>query len=153
MKPYVIRRPRFPALAPLLGAAGIVAFVFVLDFSRWFAAAAVALALYEAWRGTLVLRVDAKGVLLGHRPSRRLAQPFVPWSSLEEVALTETDPPDIEVRLKPGAPLPDGVDAAIHDPSRRSVSAPRLRMPLPGADRTALAAAVEAFGGGPLRSA
>ena len=152
MKPYVIRRPRLTAFVPLLGAGAIVAFVFVFDFPRWFAVAAAALALFEAWRGTLVLRVDAKGVLIGRR-SRRIPPPMVPWSSIHEVALTETDPPEIEVRLKQGAPLPEGVDAAIDDPSRPSVTAPQLRMAVPGADRLALAAAVDAFGGGPLRSA
>ncbi len=153
MKPYVIRRPRLTAFVPLLGAAAIVAFVFVFDFPYWFAAAAAALALFEFWRETLVLRVDAQGVRIGRRLSRRTPQPRVPWSSIHEVALTETDPPEIEVRLKQGAPLPTGVDAAIHDPSRPNVSAPQLRMAVPGADRSALAAAVQGFGGAPLRSA
>ena len=153
MKPYVIRRPRPYAFVPLLGAAGIIAFVVAFDFAWWFAAAAILLALSEAWRATLVLRVDDKGVRIGQRPSRRLPQPFVAWTSIQEVALTETDPPEIEVRLKQGAPLPEGVNSAIHDPSQRNVTASRLRMPVPGADRLALAAAVERFGGGPLRSA
>jgi hypothetical protein len=152
MKPYVIRRLRPAAFVPLLGAAGIVAFVLVFDFPWWFAAAAAAIALFEAWRGLIVLRVDAKGVLIGRR-RRRIPPPMVPWSSIHEVALNESDPPEIEVRLKQGAPLPQGVDAAIHDPTRPNVTAPQLRMAVPGADRTALAAAVDAFGGGPLRSA
>ena len=151
MKPYVIRRLRPAAFLPLLGAGAIVAFVIAFDFAWWFAAAAVALALFEAWRGLIVLRVDAQGVLIGRR-SRRIPAPMVPWSSIHEVALTETDPPEIEVRLKQGAPLPQGVNAAIHDPSRPNVTAPQLRMAVPGADRTTLATAVQGFGGGPLRS-
>ena len=119
----------------------------------WFLAIAVAAAAYEAWRGTLVLRVDAKGVRLGHRPNRRTRQPSVPWDSIHEVALTESDPPEIDVRLRLGAPLPDGVAGAVHDPSRAYGTAPQLRMPVAGADRTSLAAAVQHFGGVPLRSA
>ncbi len=151
MKPYVIRRLRPAAFVPLLGAGAIVAFVIAFDFPWWFAAAAVALALFEAWRGLIVLRVDAQGVLIGRR-SRRIPPPMIPWSSIHEVVLTETDPPEIEVRLEQGAPLPQGVNAAIHDPARPNVTAPQLRMAAPGADRPALAAAVQGFGGGPLRS-
>jgi hypothetical protein len=153
MKPYVIRRLRPSAFVPLLGSAAIVAFVIAFDFAWWFAAAAAAIALFEAWRATLVLRVDAKGVRIGQRPNRRIPQPFVPWTSIQEVALTESDPPEIAVRLKHGAPLPRGVDAAIHDPSQTTVAAPRLRMPVHRADRSALTAAVQGFGGIPLRSA
>ena len=153
MKPYVIRRPRPAAFVPLIGAVAIVAFVIAFDFAWWFAAAAAAIALFETWRATLILRVDAEGVRIGQRPNRRIPQPFVPWTSIQDVALTETDPPEIAVRLRLGAPLPQGVDAVIHDPAQSSVAAPRLRMPVRGADRSALAGAVEAFGGVPLRSA
>ena len=149
MKPYVIRRVRPLALVPLAGLVAIVAFVVVLDFDVlspvYLVGIAALLAFYEVWRRTLVLRVDADGV--------RLTSVTVPWSSIEEIALTETDPPEIEVRLKHGAPLPQGVHGAVHDPTRPYVSAPQLRAPAPDADRTQLTAAVEGFGAVPLRSA
>ena len=126
------------------------------DFAWWFAVGRRRRSrrCLETWRATLVLRVDAEGVRIGQRPNRRIPQPFVPWTSIQEVALTETDPPEIAVRLKQGAPLPAGRGRG--DPR----SGPTLRSPhrgcgcpLPGADRSALAAAVEGFGGVPLRSA
>ena len=97
--------------------------------------------------------MDGKGVRLGRQDNRRTRQPSVPWDSIHEVALTESDPPEIEVRLRLGAPLPDGVTGAVHDPTREYGTAPGLRMPVPGADRATLAAAVEHFGGVSLRSA
>jgi hypothetical protein len=158
VRPYVIRRPRPAAVTPLFGLVAIAVFVLVLDIDfpvppLWILVVGGAFAVYEAWRTTLVLRVDGKGVLLGRRPNRRTRQPNVPWSSIHEVALTETDPQEIEVRLRLGAPLPDGVAGAVHDPSRQYGRAPQLRMPVPGADRATLAAAVQHFGGVPLRSA
>ena len=135
MKPYVIRRLRPSAFVPLLGAAAIVAFVIALRLRRGGSPAARrrASALFEAWRGTLVLRVDAKGVRIGQRPNRRIPQPIVPWTSIHEVALTETDPPEIEVRLKHGAPLPAGRRRARSTIRPGPyVTAPQLRMPAPG---------------------
>jgi len=153
----VIRRFRPAAFTPLLGLAVIVVVVFVLDLGfpapTWFLVAAVAIVLYEVWRATLILSVDAKGVRLGRQGNRRGWQPIVPWGSIHEVALTEADPPEVEVRLRLGAPLPDGVAGAVHDPSLEYGTAPQLRMPVPGADRASLATAVARLGRVPLRRA
>jgi hypothetical protein len=154
---YVVRRPNLGALAT---PAVVVAFMVLapraigLHGFPWaivalFAAASV----WQAWRSTLALRVDGQGVLLRRRTPRRDQRDsaFVPWPSIHELVLTESDPPEFAVRLKTGAPLPAGVHGVIHDPRRPSTSAPELRVPLPRADRGALTTAVQ--GRVPVRSA
>jgi hypothetical protein len=147
VSPYVVRRFRPQILLrPILP---LIVLVFLMTQTElpvtptWFAVICGAILLYDMWSATLDLRVDAKGVRLGRRSA-------VPWDSIHEVVLSETA---VEVRLKHGAPLPSGVDSAIHDPARRYATAPQLRTDVPGAERSALAAAVEGFGGVPLRNA
>jgi hypothetical protein len=152
VKPYVVRKLRFGALAPLvaIGVIFVVPALVGLDGFPWvFIAAFVAFALLNAWRATLVLRVDADGVQVQRRDRRDLAR--VPWPSIHELVLTETDPPEFAIRLKRGAPLPRGVHGVIHDPHRPDATAPELRAVLPRGDRAALTTAVA--GRVPVRSA
>ena len=147
MKPYVIRRLRPLALVPV---AGLVADRGVRRRAR----------LRRPVAGLPRRDRGGAGVLRGVAPDARAARGRATACCstqrdrpvrvrFEEVALTETDPPEVEVRLKHGAPLPQGVHAAVHDPTRPYVSAPQLRAPAPDADRTQLTAAVEGFGGVP----
>ena len=52
------------------------------------------------------------------------------------------------MRLREGAPMPDGVRALIHDPGNPDAVPPSLRVAVPGLDRERLDRAVQAFGRG-----
>jgi hypothetical protein len=147
--PYVIRRLQArPLLSrlPFVAVFGFVAIV-VLDVSVFFLVLAAGVVLYGLWTDSLLLKVDATGV-----KTRRY---HVPWSSIRELVLTESDPPELAVRLRPGAPLPNGVRAIIHDPSQPDAIAPGLRTQLPagGVDRARLQQAAADYGTVPLRTA
>jgi hypothetical protein len=149
VKPYVIRRLRVRALLgrlPFLLIFGFVAIV-LLDVGAFFLAVAAAVVLYGLWTDSLVLKVDASGV--------RTRRYQVPWSSVRELVLTEGDPPELAVRLLPGASLPSGVRAIIHDPKQPDAIAPGLRTELPpsGIDRARLQQAATDYAEIPLRSA
>jgi hypothetical protein len=102
---------------------------------------------YGIWTDSLLLKVDATGV--------RTRRFHVPWTSVRELVLTESDPPELAVRLRPGAPLPSGVRAIIHDPNQPDAIAPGLRTQLPasGVDRARLQQAAADYGTIPLRTA
>jgi hypothetical protein len=149
VKPYVIRRLRLRSLLgrlPFLVIFGVVAIV-VIDVSAFFLAVAAAVILYGLWTDSLLLKVDPTGV--------RTRRYQVPWSSIRELVLTESDPPELAVRLVPEAPLPDGVRAIIHDPKDPDAIAPGLRTELPSSaiDRAGLQQAAADYGNIPLRTA
>lgn len=149
MKPYVIRRLRVRALlgrVPFVAVFGFVAVV-VLDVSAFFLVAAAGVVLYGLWTDSLLLKVDATGV--------RTRRYHVPWTSIRELVLTESDPPELAVRLRSEAPLPSGVHAIIHDPNHPDAIAPGLRTELPasGVDRARLQQAAADYGTVPLRTA
>lgn len=143
------------ALSTLLPLAGFVAFaVFVVDAPIIFLVAAVVIILVNLRQASLLLRVDASGVLLGRGLSNEggLRSATVPWSSLESlrVVRSASGAEELELRLNSDAPLPEGARAIIRAPGERSVSAPELRVALPDGslDRGAFERAVAAFGGG-----
>ena len=145
---YTLRRLRPVALIPP-GALLAVLALMVLGVLPVFAPEIVALALvlvsFQAWRRSLVLRVDEEGVQLGRGVryeygAARAAITTVPWSSIREIAV---GPADVAVRLKPEASLPDGARAMVDG------VATDLRTPVPGRfDRAQLEQAVRAHGGG-----
>jgi hypothetical protein len=63
---------------------------------------------FLAGRAPVELAIEPPGV--------RLAGAVLPWRLIEHVAVT---PAEVGIRLKPGAPLPDGVPAIVHDPRRQ----------------------------------
>lgn len=158
--PYVVRRleRRQVAVGVLALAGYLTVVVGVMDRRpSWFALAIVALGAYSVWRGSILLRVDREGVLIGRgfgyaygdsRPLR--AQ--VPWSSVDEVLVVSggVGEEEVAVRLTPDAPLPWDVKGVIRDPANPDPIASELRTPLPPGrlDRMSLAAAVAGFGGG-----
>jgi hypothetical protein len=131
---YTVRRPNWRrVLGSLATLAFMVAFVVVGGFISHFGTFAVvflAFAAYatlgEAWRSSLRLRIDGDGVLVREpAPGTTGRAVSVPWSSIRELVLsTEYVPGSVEpvptrlgVRLHPGAPLPAGAHAVIHDPN------------------------------------
>jgi len=97
------------------------------------------------WSASLILRVDAKGVRLGRSVS-------VPWTSIREVAFhgpgVVAADPAIGLRLRPEAPLPDGMKSIVHDPSNPDNIPEPLRASVRNLDHEKLTAAVREFGGG-----
>lgn len=79
-----------------------------------------------------MLRVDEQGVALGRGVenewrTQRLDGAAVPWSSIDEVVLLTPGPfggegaPEVGVRLRQGAPLPDGASSIVHGAGARVV--------------------------------
>lgn len=162
MSAYVLRRVRPGTVIAIVGGFVVIAVaeaIGVFEGSAWWLwILAGAAALGSAWRSTLVLRIDGSGIRLHRHPLARdpsTAYTDVPWASIHEIALTESDPPELAIRLRSGAPLPDGAHGVIHDPSQPNSSGPDLRLRLPGRapGRAELAAAVQTHGGIPLRTA
>lgn len=119
--------------------------------------AAVAISVINVRRASLLLRVDTAGVRLGRGfapgAGRSVVRSVtVPWASLGSVRLVRSveAAEAIDLRLRPDAPLPDGVRGIIRAPGQSEVSAPELRLSLPPGklDHEALRRAVTAFGGG-----
>ena len=161
MSAYVVRRVRPGTVMPLVAAVAVIAVAGGGRPVRGLGLVAVdpgAPRRSSAWRSTLVLRIDGSGIRLHRHPLARdpsTAYTDVPWASIHEIALTESDPPELAIRLRSGAPLPDGAHGVIHDPSQPDSSGPDLRLGLPGRapGRSELAAAVQTHGGIPLRTA
>jgi len=129
-----------------------------------FLLAFVAIALSQLWRGSLLLRVDAAGIRLGRGLGREYGDTVVrattvPWASIDSVRLVRSvgEGEEIDLRLRPDAPLPAGVRGVIRTPGETDVTAPELRLALPAGalDRAALQRAIAGFGGGavPVRDA
>jgi hypothetical protein len=119
------------ALQAVIATAGFALAILGFDFPPALIALAGALALFQLWSLSLVLRVDDGGV--------RMGRAFVPWGSIDTVV---ADGEEVGVRLRHGAQLPDGVRGVIHDPDGTPSVPPDLRIRVPGLDRAALAAAV-----------
>jgi len=157
VKPYVIRRLRPSLLTPVVF---LLVFFVGLPQLGWpsfplpIVAVFTGLFAWSAWSSTLVLRIDADGVLLVRGIGRRgrRDESRVPWPSIHEVVLTEGEPPTFFLRLKPDASLPDGAQAVIHDPEREYAAPPDLQIRLRSVNRAELAQAVEGYGRVPLRS-
>ena len=157
--PYVVRKldPRQLAVALVALAGYFVIFVGILDRRpSLFVVAAAALGAYSLWRGSILLRVDGDGMLIGRGfgyayGDRRALRAQVPWSSVDEVLLVASGvgEEEVAVRLRDDAPLPWGVKGVIRDPDAADPVAPELRTSIPPGklDRPALAGAVAAFGG------
>ncbi len=150
---YTLRLPRPVALIPvgvLLALLALMALDVLPAFSPVVVAVALVLAAFQAWRRSLVLRVDEDGVELGRGVryeygTARAAITTVPWSSIREVVVISgtTGPTSVGVRLQPGAPLPTGARAIVEG------AGADLRTDVPARfDRTRLAEAVAAHGGG-----
>jgi hypothetical protein len=75
-------------------------------------------------------------------PGVRLGGASVPWSSIWQVVVIST-PVGLGIRLRPGAPLPDGMSGVVYDPG--DPQALHVRRDLPARDADRLAAAVRAF--------
>ena len=159
---YTVRRARLAALMPLAVLPIVLALTAVTDlpaFSPVMVAAVLAIAGFQAYQRSLVLRVDADGVRLGRGIEyelgyQRMMGATVPWSSVRDVVVLSPGPlaggpAQVGVRLKPGAPLPEGARAVVSDPSRPDEVAPDLRTAVPGGfDRVRLERAVAAHGAG-----
>lgn len=146
MKPFVHRRLRLPPLITL----AVLPFAAYISYrlgNEWFFIPFAAIVAYHVWSATLLVRVDPEGILLRRsRTSGSYRDMRVPWISIDEVTLSLTEPPDLTIRLKPDAPLPDGVRGAIHDPTTDSVTVGELQRPVPGIDALELEGALERFG-------
>jgi hypothetical protein len=93
-------------------------------------------ALYRGLRRTELLRVDGYGV--------RLGAVMVPWSWVGQVVVSRPEraasafigdsppPPQVGLRLRPGAPLPAGMSALITDPRDPLAIPEQLRSPESG---------------------
>lgn len=84
-----------------------------------------------------LLRVDSRGITLSGQPRQEAV--YVPWASVREVVVV-TDmaaEPRVGVRLRPGAPLPDGVPGIVQDPANTGRVAPSLVRTAPRLDRAA----------------
>lgn len=135
-------------LGGFVDAFGNVAYVFL--------AAIVGSAAWDVWRSSLRVRVDADGVFLRTGPG--MDDVAVNWGSVRELVLTvayvpgsmEARPTRLGVRLVPGAGLPSGARAVIHDPDHPDAVSPALDASVAELrlDREALEAAVAAHGGG-----
>ncbi len=151
---YAIRRPRPALLLTVLGFAGFFAVaVLVVKAGALFLAVGGAIAAWNLWSSSLVISVGGRGVRFGGRNTTTL----VPWSSIREVVLWNAGPaglgggePEVGLRLRPDAPLPDSVGSMIYDPAHPDAVAPELRTRVPGLDRAKLEAAVSAHGRVPV---
>lgn len=151
---YAIRRPSLRLLTTVLGLAGFFAFAILLvKPPAIFFVAAAGIAAWNLWSSSLVVSVGRRGVRFGGSGTTTL----VPWSSIREVVLFNAGPaglgggePEVGLRLRPDAPLPDSIGALIYDPAHPDEVPPQLRMTVRGLDRAKLEAAVQANGGVPV---
>ena len=143
---YTLRAPKPVALLPLI----VVPVLLVLSdrlglpgFPVFFLVAFGLLVLYQAWQRSLVLKVDAGGVHLGRgvryeHGDQRTMITAVPWSSIRDVVVVSPGPiggeggTEVGVRLKPGAPLPDGARSMIVDPANPDAMQADLCTGVPG---------------------
>lgn len=140
-----------------IAAFGVIAFGVMDVRPNPFMFVVIALSGYAYWRGSVVLRVDQRGVLIGrgfgyaYGDTRPLTA-HVPWSSIAEVLLVHLPGAEehVAVRLRADAPLPWNVRGIIRDPNAPGPIAPELRTSLGHGklDRAALSAAVATFGSG-----
>jgi hypothetical protein len=150
---YAIHRPRLAALAQVLGFVAVFALVVLVGtLPKAFLALAVAFAAWNLWSTSVVISVGRRGVRLGGA--------LVPWSSIREVVLWNAGPaglgggePEVGLRLRPDAPMPDSIGSLIYDPAHPDEVPPELRTRVPRLDRAKLEAAVEANGGVPVVNA
>lgn len=153
MSSYVVRHASARTLlAPLAFVGALVVWVLVLDVSRTLLVLVIVTFLgataLSLRRAVTRLRIDAKGVTFS--PVHAQSPPvLVPWGSVREVVVVAgaTVSPRVGVRLQPDAPLPRGVRGMIWDPARPDAVQPLLSREVPGLDRRALTAAVQAHGG------
>ena len=158
---YTLRAPRATALLPLI-AVPVLLFAGSLlglpSFPLFFIIAFGLIVLYQSWQRSLVLQVDADGVKLGRGVrydygDQRTMITAVPWSSIRDVVVISPGPiggeggTEVGVRLRPGAPLPQGARAMVSDPRNPDAVQPDMCTGVPGRfDRKRLAEAVAANG-------
>jgi hypothetical protein len=147
---YAIHRPRLLALVQVMGFVTVFALVVLVGtLPKAFLALAVAFAAWNLWNTSLVLSVGRRGMRLGGA--------LVPWSSIREVVLWNAGPaglgggePEVGLRLRPDAPLPDSMGSLIYDPAHPDEVPPELRRTVRGLDRARLETAVRQHGGVPV---
>jgi hypothetical protein len=152
---YAIRRPRLQSLVTVLSFVGFFAFaVLLVRAPTSFLVLAGALAAWNLWSSALVISVGSRGIRFGRLTSRGNTT-LLPWSSIREVVLWNAGPaglgggePEVGLRLRPDAPLPDSMGAMIYDPAHADEVPPELRVTVRGLDRAKLEAAVRRHGGG-----
>jgi hypothetical protein len=141
----------------VLSFAGFFAFaVLIVKVGAFFLVIGGAIAAWNLWNSSVVLTVGRRGVRFGTRRTGETTT-LVPWSSIREVVLLNAGPaglgggePEVGLRLRPEAPLPDSLGSLIYDPAHPDEVAPELRVTVRGLDRAKLEAAVEAHGGVPV---
>lgn len=154
---YAVRRPRRAALVTVLSFAGFFAFaVLIVKVGAFFLVIGGVIAAWNLWNTSVVLTVGRRGVRFGTRRAGETTT-LVPWSSIREVVLWNAGPaglgggePEVGLRLRPDAPLPDSLGSLIYDPAHPDEVPPELRMRVPRLDRAKLEAVVKAHGGAPL---
>jgi hypothetical protein len=154
---YSIRRPRPAFLWTILSFVGFFAFVvLIIKVDAFFLVVGGLIAAWNLWSSSVVLTVGRRGVRFGTRRTGGTTT-LVPWSSIREVVLWNAGPaglgggePEIGLRLRPDAPLPEAVGSLIYDPAHPDEVPPELRMRVPRLDRAKLEAAVKANGGVPV---
>jgi hypothetical protein len=146
------------ALVPLVAIPVVVVAGRAFGFSPVFLVAFSAVAAFGAWQRSLVLKVDASGLTLGRGVqyewgTQQAMSTRVPWSSVRDVVVVQPGPIaseggiEVGVRLKPGAPLPDGARAIVSDPREPDAVQPDLRAGVPARfDPRRFAEAVAAHG-------
>lgn len=159
---YTLRAPRPMAFAPLLAVPVLIVFSQVVGlpgFPLLFLIAFSAIVVIGAWQRSLVLKVDARGVRLGRGVRYEYGSPqamitSVPWASIRDVVIVSPGPfgadagTEVGVRLRPGAPLPQGARAVVDDPRDPDAVQPDMRTRVGDRfDRGRLEAAVSAHGG------
>lgn len=131
---YTVRRLSLRDFLSLLIGVAVAAYVIPkLDYAKVIVPVMAIAWLVQAYSESLVLKVNASGV--------RLKRAFVPWSSIASVV---AEGEQVGIRLRPEAPLPQGVRGVIHDPN----GPPNVRQRVHRLDADALAQAVAASGGG-----
>jgi len=156
VKPYVVRRPGWTVLAAVAWLAFLAAFIALTDLDPpvWLVALVVLVILVRTWRVTERFRAGPDGIRfpLGTRTrpgGGGVAFADAPWSSVDEVLVAAPlsgGPPEVAVRLRPGAPLPAGVQGIVHTPGAPEGPIPdALRHTVPGLDPVRLREAVAAF--------
>jgi hypothetical protein len=131
---YTVRRLKLRDVVSLLIGVAVAAYVIPkFDYAKVIVPVMAITWLVQAYSESLVLKVNASGV--------RLKRAFVPWSSIASVV---AEGEQVGLRLRPDAPLPQGVRGVIHDPN----GPPPVRLRVRRLDTDALARAVAACGGG-----
>jgi hypothetical protein len=154
---YSVRRPGPAFLWTILSFAGFFAFVVaIIKVDAFFLVVGGVIAAWNLWNSSVVLTVGRRGVRFGTRRTGNTTT-LVPWSSIREVVLWNAGPaglgggePEVGLRLRPGAPLPDSMGSLIQDPARPDEVPRDLRMRVPRLDRGKLEAAVREHGGVPV---